>query len=77
MAHIGPPAARGRTTYSIRLITRNFDQPTPLSFITDNGGNYGSKRTSLAGRRYNPDHYFALAILALGHRGSKKAHLCN
>jgi hypothetical protein len=33
----------------------------------NNGGNYGSRRTSLAARRSNPDHYSALALLALSH----------
>jgi len=37
-----------------------------LSFHTSHGGNYGSRRTSLAARRSNPDHHPALSILALG-----------
>src|SRR6478736_5241382 len=32
---------------------------------TSNGGNYGSRRTSLAARRSNPDHHPALSLLAL------------
>ena len=31
------------------------------------GGNYGSRRTSLAARRSNPDHHSALSLLALSH----------
>jgi hypothetical protein len=47
-----------------RLTQRNFDSAAPLSFI-NNGGNDGSRRTSLAARRSNPDHPSALALLAL------------
>jgi len=44
---------------------RNFDQAAPLSFHTSHGGNYGSRRTSLAARRSNPDHHPAFSLLAL------------
>jgi len=46
-------------------MTRNFDQAAPLSLHTSHGGNYGSRRTSLAARRSNPDHHPALSLLAL------------
>ena len=38
------------------------------------GGNYGSRRTSLAARRSNPDHHSALSLLALSHAGSDQPH---
>jgi hypothetical protein len=57
--------AQRRAAYFDPLITRNFDQAAPLSFHTSHGGNYGSRRTSLAARRSNPDHHPALSLLAL------------
>jgi hypothetical protein len=44
-----------------------------LSLTNNKGGNYGSKRTSLAGRRPDPDHHSALAFLALSHAGAAQA----
>jgi hypothetical protein len=57
--------AQRRTAYFDPLTTRNFDQPAPLSFHTSHGGNYGSRRTSLAARSSNPDHHPAVSLLAL------------
>ena len=53
--HLDPALAIGTEIRSGRCLHRN------------NGGNYGSRRTSLAAWGSNPDHYSALAFLALKH----------
>ena len=40
---------------------------------THTGGNYGSKRTSLAAGRSNPDHHSSLSLLALSHAYADRA----
>jgi len=50
---------------SIRLRQGTSISPRRYHFTHHNGGNYGSRRTSLAARRSNPDHHFALSLLAL------------
>jgi hypothetical protein len=53
---------------SIRLRQGTSISPRRYHFTHHNGGNYGSRRTSLAARRSNPDHHFALSLLALSLR---------
>jgi hypothetical protein len=54
-------------TASYQQIDRLLCNPLPVASLSlsNNGGNYGSRRTSLAARRSNPDHHSALALLAL------------
>ena len=69
------------TRISSKRVTENFDpacgngdKTRPLS-SQKNGGNYGSRRTSLAAWGSNPDHHFALTLLALNHAAhADRAH---